>query len=170
MLRSLAVALALTLSANTAQALEPLDYGVICQVILTNKREAQNTESGILNVVGPGHRFDVRSADVPAELGLSFGMRARSTSVEPRTVTITVTHPPMGPRNVRRQSWATTLAPGAETLNLFSFEKDYELVQGRWNFEIRDASGKSVSKQFRVTAPLTVPSVQNACFGGTPTS
>lgn len=166
-----ALLLAATVMPSTARALTLLDYGVICEVILTNKREAQGTESGVVNVIGPGRDFNVRTTTVPAELGLSFGMRITlPRGAAAQTVQVIVQHPPMGTRRITRQRWSAPIAPGEKVMNLFTFESEHELVQGRWRFTIQSADGKTLRRDFRVAGPLAAPEVQDACYGGQITS
>lgn len=154
-----------------AAGIRLVDYGVICEVILTNKRAAPNTESGVLNIIGPGRDFNVRTDRVPAELGLSFGLRiALPDGADGQTVKVTVRHPPMGAKRITRQRWTAPIAGGERILNLYTFENEHELVKGRWRFTIEGADGKTIRHTFHVSGPLDVPAVQDACYGGQITS
>ncbi|BBU54029.1 MULTISPECIES: DUF3859 domain-containing protein [Mameliella] len=140
-------------------------FGVICEVELQGTRPAPDTLSGLLNLVDQDRPIDVETVQVPAEMGLSFGIRASLTagSSVPE-VTIVVTHPPMGPEGRTVERWVTPMNFGDVSLNLFTFERDYELVEGPWMFQV-ERDGKVLLQQpFEVTAPGTIPAVQQACF------
>ena len=142
-----------------------LEYGVICDIETQGSRPAPLTESGVLHYIDQTREIDVATAAVPARKGLSFGIRivlaAGATSDATRIV---VTHPPMGKRGVTVESWSTRLTPGVPNLNLFTFEYDYEQVEGRWSFAVVDHSGKVLEQHFDVLPAVSVPAVQEACF------
>ena len=141
-------------------------YGVICDVQLGGTRPAPETLSGLLNVIDQNLPIDVETVQVPAELGLSFGIRASlSPGAAVPLVTVVVTHPPMGPEGVTVERWSAAMNYGDRSLNLFTFEKDYELVQGAWMFQLERDGEILLQQPFEVTAPGTVPAVQQGCFG-----
>lgn len=141
-------------------------YGVICAVDMQGQQPAPATESGVINLVDQSRDFDVVTHQVPAEIGLSFGMRAvtaEGSSME--TARMSVTHPPMGATGITRQSWAAPLRGGMPALNMFTFEKPHELVQGTWVFQLIFAD-KILSEQvFQVLPGGSVPPVQKTCGG-----
>ncbi|WGW05170.1 DUF3859 domain-containing protein [Tropicibacter oceani] len=151
--------------ATPVAAVELVEFGVICDVAITGERPAPLTESGKMNLIDQQRGFDVISTSVPAKLGLSFGIRIaldpESTSTGTRVV---VTHPSLGASRTTTQSWPTALEPGGRSLNLFTFEHGYEMVQGRWTFAVIDDSGKRVEQAFDVLPESSVPQVQAVCF------
>ncbi|MEQ5871711.1 DUF3859 domain-containing protein [Sagittula sp. NFXS13] len=166
-----ALTLALLASPLSAQALALTGYGVICDIEKGRTRPAPDTVSGVLNVVNQHHPIDVHTATVPAEMGLSFGIRADlPDGAEGGTFSIIVTHPPMGPQGQTVESWTTTLSPGDPALNLFTFELPYELVQGDWRFQIARADDIVLEQHFTVLPAGSVPAVQRACRGSVPMS
>lgn len=140
-------------------------FGVICEVQLQGTRPAPDTLSGLLNLVDQDRPIDVETLQVPAELGLSFGIRSSLTagSAVPE-VTVVVTHPPMGPNGVTVERWPTPMNFGETSLNLFTFEHEYELAEGAWMFQLERDGEVLLQQPFQVTAPGTVPAVQQACF------
>lgn len=141
-------------------------HGVICEVEMQGSRPAPETLSGILNLIDQDRPIDVVTPQVPAELGLSFGIRAalKAGAAMP-DVMVVVTHPPMGPDGVTVEKWAAAMNFGQPSLNLFTFEKEYELVQGAWMFQLESEGEVLLQQPFEVTAPGTVPAVQQTCFG-----
>lgn len=146
-------------------------YGVICEVAMQGTRPAPDTLSGTLNLVDQDRPIDVETVQVPAEKGLSFGIRASlvaGSSVP--TVDVVVTHPPMGPDSVTVERWTASMNFGETALNLFTFEHDYELVEGEWLFQLERDGTVLLQQPFQVTAPGSVPVVQQTCFAAAVTS
>ncbi len=164
-------ALPFLLLASPASAIDLVEYGVICEIEMGEPREAPLTESGVINAIEQSRAFDVYTRAVPAHIGLSFGLRMLLPEGEiSNSARMTVTHPPMGRRGVTVESWTTPLTPGVPALNLFTFEKPYEMVQGTWTFAVIDARGKQFEISFEVLPPDSVPQVQAACFDPVPLS
>ncbi|MFW2544358.1 DUF3859 domain-containing protein [Primorskyibacter sp. 2E107] len=165
------LATALLLLASPAAAIELVEFGVICEITTDGQRQAPLTESGVINSIDQSRAFDVTTTGVPAHLGLSFGLRILLPEGETSHGTrMSVTHPPLGKRGVTTQSWSAPLTPGAPALNLFTFEKPYEMVQGTWTFAVIDDRGKRLELSFEVLPPGSVPQVQTACFDPAPMS
>ena len=179
MTRAALLALALYASASASAAtaetasgsfanspVELLGAGVICEVELEGQREAPETVSGILNIVDQDREIDVATPRVPADLGLSFGVRAGllpGTAI-PGMVDIVVTHPPMGDRGVTVERWQAVMNAGETSINLFTFQHDFEMVQGPWLFQIVSEGEVLLQQPFEVTPSGTVPPVQQTCF------
>ncbi|MBV7397384.1 DUF3859 domain-containing protein [Mameliella sediminis] len=141
-------------------------FGVICEVELQGTRPAPETLSGLLNLVDQDRPIDVETLQIPAEMGLSFGIRASLTAgASVPEVTVVVTHPPMGPTARTVERWQAPMNFGEVSLNLFTFEHDYELLEGAWMFQVEQDGKVLLQQPFTVTAPGTVPAVQQACFG-----
>ncbi len=143
-----------------------VEAGVICDIRPEEQRAAPGTVSGVLNLVRQSAPIDVPSPMVPAELGLSFGIRAQLLPEgEGGTYTVVVTHPPMGPNGQEVEAWDALMAPGDPALNLFTFEKPYELVEGPWRFQLVKEDEVLLQQDFLVTPKGTVPAVQKTCYG-----
>lgn len=176
MIRTATLALLLSASALAAETasgafantpVELLGFGVICEVELQGQREAPETLSGILNIVDQDREIDVTTPRVPADLGLSFGVRAGllpGTAV-PGLVDIVVTHPPMGDSGITVERWQAVMNGGETTINLFTFEHAFEMVEGPWLFQIVKDGEVLLQQPFEVTPSGSVPPVQKACFG-----
>ncbi len=148
-----------------------LDHGVVCDVLITGQQDAPLTESGQLNLVDQDRTIDVTTATVPARLGLSFGIRVTlETGTALADARVVVHHPPLGAARVTTQSWPIWLNAGDVSLNLFTFEHAYELVEGRWMFQIIGAHGIALSQEFDVVDKYAAAAVQDACFPAAVTS
>jgi hypothetical protein len=167
---ALAVAIVLAAPARAEPApsgpIQLDSHGVICELRPQGSRPAPGTVSGILNLIDQARDIDVVTNTVPAELGLSFGVRAMLADDAPAMmVDVVVTHPPMGPAGQTVETWGTTLLPGDMALNVFTFEAEWELVQGPWRFQLHQNGEVLLDQGFMVTPPGTVPAVQAACHG-----
>lgn len=161
-------ALAIGQPGAAQQATSPvilLDHGVICDVTIEGRQDAPLTESGEINLIDQDRAIDVTTSAVPARKGLSFGIRiAVEEGAAIAEARVVVTHPPLGAAQITVQSWASPLNAGSNAINLFTFQHDYEMVQGRWSFQIVAAQGVLLEQVFDVLPPLAVPAVQKACF------
>lgn len=165
-------ALCLALPASAQEAgLRLLDHGVICQVVSEGTIAAPQTEQGRLNLIAQDRDIDVTTTLVPAELGISFGIRFISEGGgAPQPVSVVLTHPPMGPRGVTRQSWVTVLHPDDPGLALFTFEFPYEMVTGRWTLALEGEGVRLAEQGFDVVPAEAAATVLAACPGPVPMS
>lgn len=128
-----------------------MEAGMTCRPQVTGTVTAPGTMKGSIAVVRDPMAFVATGRQVPAVLGLGFGVRARLADPgQRREVTIVVTHPPMAPGGVTRESWTATLTGLTSLLNSYRFETEAELVPGDWTISA-EAGGKVL---FRV--PYTV--------------
>ncbi|PYG31223.1 DUF3859 domain-containing protein [Pelagimonas varians] len=169
MLRTALAFLILATTPVFAQERSPIasqQYGVICALELQGQQTATTTESGVINLIDQARNLDVTTHQVPAELGLSFGIRALvADGASLEGARMSVTHPPMGPRKITHQSWSVPLHSGAPALNMFTFESPHELVQGTWVFQLIFADKVLTEKVFQVLPAGSVPVVQKTCGG-----
>ena len=164
LLTALATPIAQPANAQEQSPIALQEHGVICTINLQGQQPAPDTETGHINVIDETRGIDVFTDQVPAHLGLSFGIRTvLSKGAILDGVRISVTHPPMGPERITQQSWEASLHSGASALNLFTFEDTHELVQGTWIFQLTFAGNILSEQRFEVTPPGSVPTVQYAC-------
>lgn len=154
------------LSGAAAADVRLLEAGIICPREARGELiEAPGTEAGHIRRIEEGLVFDLPDRIVPAMDDLSFGFRtALKPGAPPRAVTVVVTHPPMGPRGVEREEWEDVIGIGTNSLNLFTFEEDYEKVPGPWAFSIEIDGVPVVTVPFEVTAGTGRGRVEQACF------
>ncbi|CTQ31943.1 DUF3859 domain-containing protein [Jannaschia rubra] len=126
---------------------------------------APGTEAGHIRRIEEGLIFDLPDRIVPTMDDLSFGFRtALKPGTPTQTVTVVVTHPPMGPRGVEREEWTDVIEPGTQSLNLFTFEEDYEKVPGPWTFAIELDGVPLVEVPFEVTEADGRGRIEQVCF------
>ncbi|MCK0169392.1 DUF3859 domain-containing protein [Jannaschia sp. S6380] len=165
--RLTAALIPLLFCAAAAQAqVRLVEAGIICPREARGELiEAPGTEAGHIRRIEEGMSFDLLDRIVPTMDDLSFGFRtALKPGATTRDVTVVVTHPPMGPRGVEREEWDDVIEAGTESLNLFTFEEDYEKVPGRWTFAIEIDGEPVVTVPFEVTEDTGRGRVEQACF------
>lgn len=158
--------LALLWANAAAAAGVTLEYGVICELSSQGERSAPETELGRINLINQDRRFDVVTTQIPAQLGLSFGIRAEFTDeTPPQRIEISVSHPPMGQNQVIEQRWGAALNPDRPSLNVFSFEYPHELVPGLWEFRILQDGATIAQQQFDVLNQPSTREIDQICSG-----
>lgn len=143
-----------------------VEAGIVCPRETSGELvEAPGTEAGVIRRIEQETTFDLSEQIVPTMTDLSFGFRtALKPGARAMGVTVVITHPPMGPRRVTREEWEDRIEAGADNLNLFTFEHDYEKVPGLWTFSIEVDGAPVVSVPFEVTAGDGRGRVEQACF------
>ena len=165
MIRSLIILLTL-LATPAASQVRLIDAGIICPRESRGALvEAPGTEAGHIRQIEEGLSFDLPDRIVPTMDLLSFGFRTElKPGTGPLAVTVVVTHPPMGERGVVREEWSDVLEPGNSSVNLFTFEMDYEKVPGDWAFSIEVEGKPVVTVPFEVTETDNRGRIEQACF------
>lgn len=143
-----------------------IDHGVICQTTPEGQRPAPDTLIGAINLIGQSQDMDVTTRVVPARIGISFGVKfLLAPGAGDQDLRVVVSHPPMGEAGMERESWTATARDSGPSLNLFSFEFPYELVQGDWSFAIERDGERLMEQHFTVVPPNAAPGVLAVCFG-----
>ncbi|MBN9889606.1 DUF3859 domain-containing protein [Salipiger abyssi] len=143
-----------------------LDHGVICQVTTQGARPAPDTLMGEINLIDQSREMDVTTRVVPAKAGISFGIKfTLRPGAGARDMNVIVTHPPMGPEGITRESWTAPIAEGSSSLNLFTFEFPYEMVPGEWVMALEADGERLLEQRFEVVSELAAPAVLSVCYG-----
>ena len=164
----LALVLATAAVAQTADYVGPsigsMETGIFCGPEVVGHEPAPDTVAGVTNIIEGDPPFISRSRQVPAVLGMGFGIKAQAKALDQFDVLMTVTHPPMGDRALTRQSYYTSVAASDRSLTSYQFDYDYELVEGDWTFEATNAAGEVLYRvTFTVVPPEAVPQLAAAC-------
>lgn len=152
------------LAQGQSSTLSQVEAGIICQPPVTGSLPAPDTLAGATHVIEEEPPFVSASRKVPAALGIGFGVKAQSA--DPAgidAVTITVTHPPMGPDLIRTQSFTTRISGGDPSLSFYQFDHAYELVTGQWTLTARADETVLYAIAFEVVAPVNVPELAGIC-------
>lgn len=134
-----------------------LEVGYFCAMEPVATQSAEDTVSGTVNIVDGSPAFIGPGPDVPARLGIGFGVKVRANPNAAGPVTVHVEHPPMGPNRVTQQSWTTDLS-GISTQYLgYTFEQEYEVLPGAWTMSA-SANGRPIySVSFTVVDARQMP-------------
>lgn len=140
--------------------------GVICAQEVVDTRPAPGTIAGLTNVLVGEPDFVSETRVVPAVIGVGFGVKSQAqTPLGYGDVTITVTHPPMGPNNVSVETYGTAIngSSGSVSMTFFQFDQEYELVTGHWTISASEGGKPLFSAGFDVVAPQLVPELAAVC-------
>lgn len=143
------MALAAAQSPGTAR----FEHGFFCALEPIAVEEANDTVSGTVTIVADEPIFLAPGPQVPAQLGIGFGVIVQPLPQYAGPVTISVQHPPMGPNGVTRQSWQAELFSDDTTYLGFTFEDRYEVVRGEWTLSAQSNGRPIYSVRFQVTDP-----------------
>lgn len=159
-----ALALAQTPDGALSPAIASLETGVVCPPPAVGERIAPGTVSGTTHIIDEQPPFVSRSNRVPAVLGIGFGGKALAAATAGLDgVTMTVTHPPMGPTGAEVQSFQTFISGIEPSLTFYQFDFDYELVRGTWQMQAELNGEVLYQTTFEVVAPQQVPELATIC-------
>jgi len=168
-----AAAISLALTALPASAeVPPADFvapgivvveaGIICDADPEAIQSAPDTLTGFINWIGPDATFVSPSREIPAVAGLRFGVRTMSLVREYPEVTITITHPPMGPEGITQQSYVTWI-PLWTKIDGYLLEFDRDLVPGDWTISAAEGEVPLFAVHFTLVDPAEMPGMAGVC-------
>jgi len=144
-------------AATKGSAAAELSHGYFCALETVATEAAKGTVSGTINLVERSPDFIGPGPEVPARLGIGFGVKVRMAPGLTGRATVRVQHPPMGPQAVTRQHWQTTLTDERAQYLGYTFEQSYELLPGPWSLSA-SANGRPIySVSFTVVDPRQMP-------------
>jgi hypothetical protein len=133
-----------------------LKYG-ICTATKIKKVSAK-TASGKMNIQ-KDMEFIENTTEIPATIGTSFGIRwVVKGKPEGRQIKLRVKgiHPPMKrpkKEDITTYEYTTKIKIGSIGWNNYTFERDGELLPGKWTFQIYYKDRKLLEKTFNVYLP-----------------
>jgi hypothetical protein len=151
-----------------AEAVGPVEAGIFCTEKTGERIEAPGTVSGFIDLVDEVELV-ARTLVVPTAPGLTFGYRAAVLADAPDAVQV-VRHPAFRGLGAREQIMPAPLRRGATRLGLYTFDHDYERVEGPWSFEIRQGGKRLLRVAFRAVPPEAAPHLVGLCDGPPPIS
>ncbi len=148
----------------TSAALASVQSGVVCPPPTIGSSPAPDTLAGTTHLIEEEPPFVSLSNRVPAVIGIGFGVKAMAeATLGIDTVTMTVTHPPMGDGGATAQSFETRISGLDPSLTFYQFDYDYELVRGIWQMEASKNGTVLYRTTFEVVAPELVPELASIC-------
>jgi hypothetical protein len=137
--------------------------GIFCAPKVINTTPAPDTVAGVTNIIEDVPPFVSAGRNVPAVLGMGFGILSSSKQQILLDVLVVVTHPPMGEGGVTRQSYYTDVTNTGESLTLYQFDYAYELVEGPWTITATLGDEVLFRAGFTVVPPAQVPELAGVC-------
>lgn len=137
--------------------------GVFCAPKVISTTPAPDTVAGVTNIIEDVPPFVSAGRNVPAVLGMGFGVLAGSKQLLLLDVLVVVTHPPMGEAGVTRQSYYTDITNIGQSMTLYQFDYDYELVEGPWTITATQGDEILFRAGFTVVPPAIVPELAGVC-------
>lgn len=139
------------------------EAGVLCSPDDIATAPAPDTIAGFTNIIEGDPPFVSTGRVVPGVIGVSFGVKSQAAKADFPAVTIVVTHPPMGPEGVTRQSYSSDIIASDTSLTFYELEYDYEVVLGDWTFTAMDGDRVLFSTTFTVVPPAQIPELAGIC-------
>jgi Domain of unknown function (DUF3859) len=137
--------------------------GIFCAPKVINTTPAPDTVAGVTNIIEDVPPFVSAGRNVPAVLGMGFGILSSSKQQMLLDVLVVVTHPPMGDAGVTRQSYYTEVTNIGESMTLYQFDFAYELVEGPWTITAMQGDELLFRAGFTVVPPGQVPELAGVC-------
>ena len=134
------------------------NHGVHCNVETTGTQAAPDTESGEVNLLSGTPEFAFPGQEVPARLGISFGVVA----VPDRDI-FNVQFLTWKPGATKPEFWFADMTADAPHIQGFMFETPPELVTGLWRFEAREGDTTLYRVEFDVRPGSDLPGVTSDC-------
>jgi hypothetical protein len=129
---------------------EIIDYG-ICTINLKETVSSDTTASGYYNVT-EGVEFTDKTTNISAAMGISFGIKY-VVNGEPEgskvKLKLVVIHPPI--KGKAKSSAMVDAKIGTWRADFYTFNENYELVEGEWIFQIFYKDDLLIDKSFTVS-------------------
>jgi hypothetical protein len=132
--------------------------GIYCRLEAEGREDAPETDLGYIQLLSGTPDFAFEQREVPARLGISFGILAMSDRDIPQA-RIEVYRPGTAKPDV----WYSDFIAGAPAVRGFSFDFAHELVPGVWRFEAWDDKKQLYSVEFLVLPGSELPGVSSDC-------
>ncbi|MEZ5798943.1 MAG: DUF3859 domain-containing protein [Paracoccaceae bacterium] len=143
---------------QVAPQIELVDFGVYCQMDTVEREPAPETSLGYINVLSGTPEFQFRQLQVPALLGVSFGVQIRPDIDYPQARMMT-----WKPGQTTPEVWYTDLHAGALKTRGFTFEFEDEVQPGLWTMEAWAVDDLLYRVEFEVLPPSELPGIGSDC-------
>lgn len=144
-----------------ASYIDHLEVGIFCTPRDMGQAPAPGTQSGKVHVPHDMIAFDWPGQQiVPAEIGLSFGVKAELSpgfAVPFGEIRVYV------PGREAPEIWGSSFSDFGPTLSFFSFDREEELLPGLWRLEAWDGAERLYSVTFEVVPAASISRISGAC-------
>ncbi len=137
-----------------------LDFGVYCAPKPQDVAEAPGTVMGEVYIYDDTPDFRWRSREVPAVLGIGFGVLVTLADTgAPGPITHVTLHPAFAGNGAKQQTWVSQLAADRANFRGYRFDEPYELAVGTWTLEGWRDDTMLYSITFEVVPPSARPDI-----------
>jgi Domain of unknown function (DUF3859) len=135
-----------------------VDFGIYCRPSVAGTEAAPDTSLGYVNVLAEDPVFRHQQQEVPAIIGVSFGVLALShqTILNARMETYR-------PGKTSPDVWYADMYEGQTKSRGFTFEFEDELLVGLWRMEAWDGDTRLYIIEFDVVPPSALPGIGADC-------
>jgi hypothetical protein len=134
------------------------NYGIYCTVPSDEEIDAPNTVAGKVDLLPASPVFIYRQQQVPARLGVSFGV----AMITPRDIP-DMTIQTWFPGTETPDSWESGTPANDSTVRGFTFDAPYELITGTWRMEAWEGGTLLYRVEFDVVPADTLPGIVTDC-------
>jgi hypothetical protein len=130
--------------------LQLLDYGLL-NIHMEKAIDKSTTATGKHNVIDD-IEFYKQTSDITAQIKDTFGIKYQINGFPEGTIadfTFKVIHPPINGRTMSSAQVKATV--GSWRADFYTFEEEFELVEGEWTMQIWDKNRMLLEKAFTVT-------------------
>lgn len=143
-------ATAQTLAEHNSKRIAELHVGIFCKFDETlSAGAAPNTIKGTVENFDSSLALVEETQTIPAVDRLYFGVLGREKT-ENGTITIKVTHPPLGPEGTTVESWETKMSTSELTMHAYYFGLSDGDPVGRWTITGKSGGTKLFYVEFDV--------------------
>lgn len=143
---------------RTAPGLVIEKLGIYCKLESEGREDAPGTDLGYIQVLAVTPDFAFEQREIPARLGISFGIMAISDR-DIAQARVEVSRPGLSKPDV----WYSDFNAGVAEVRGFSFDFAHELVPGIWRFAAYDGSVELYSVEFEILPGTELPGVSSDC-------
>nr|WP_244867739.1 DUF3859 domain-containing protein [Vannielia litorea] len=134
--------------------IERLEFGLTCPLPIVSSEDAPGTENGRVDIFEGEVRFVDSHQQVPAVLGVGFGVKAWARpDAAPTRITIRSLHPAFPGTGTTSQSFTSHLGPNAPMTHVFTFDLPHEATPGLWQLQALAGGRMIYSVSFKVVPP-----------------
>lgn len=139
--------------------------GVFCEIPSVRSEEAPGTDVGQIDILEQTPEFRWDTMQVPAHLGISFGVKTQTvTDVPLDNVVIRIKHPPFLETATTEQVYVSSI--GENSFNAYTFDLPREMVPGNWILTAEWNDQILYKANFVVVPANMAPHIAGMCGGG----
>lgn len=132
--------------------------GIYCKVDAEGRVDAPETELGYIQTMIAVPEFAFEQREVPARLGISFGILVTSDHDIPQA-RMEVTRPGLSKPDI----WYSDFSAGGSEVRGFSFDFENELAPGVWLFAAYEGDQQLYSVEFEIVPGSELPGISSDC-------